>query len=42
VRCMPKRPYEFGRLGRAVAWTLQRLGPWHACEGIFYVARARA
>ena len=41
VRLMPKRPYEFGRLGRAVARGLQRFGLWHSCEGIFYVARAR-
>ena len=36
-----KPPYEFGRFGRNVVRTIQSVGLWHSCEGIFYVTRAR-
>jgi SAM-dependent methyltransferase len=36
-----KPPYEFGRFGTTVARTIQSLGVWHSCEGIFYVTRAK-
>ena len=36
-----KPPFEFGRFGNAVISTLQSVGLWHSCAGIFYVARAR-
>ncbi len=41
VRLVPKRPYEFGRVGQAVVRTIQRFGAWRSCAGIFYVARAQ-
>jgi len=37
----PKPPYEFGKLGTAIARMIQFFGIWHSCEGIFCVARAR-
>jgi SAM-dependent methyltransferase len=36
-----KPPYEFGRFGQGVVRTIQSIGLWHSCEGIFYVSRAR-
>jgi ubiquinone/menaquinone biosynthesis C-methylase UbiE len=37
----PRPLYEFRLLGRTVAALLQRISPWLACGGIFYVCRAR-
>lgn len=37
----PRPPYEFGRFGESVARVIRRLGIWHSCGGIFFVARAR-
>ena len=36
-----KPPYEFGRFGQRVVQTIQSVGLWHSCEGIFYVTRAK-
>jgi len=36
-----KPPYEFGRFGQTVVRTIQSVGLWHSCEGIFYVTRAK-
>lgn len=37
----PKPPYEFGRVGTAIARFIQRFGLQHSAGGIFYVTRAR-
>ncbi len=36
-----KPPYEFGPFGQRVVRTIQSVGLWHSCEGIFYVTRAK-
>lgn len=36
-----KPPYEFGRFGQTVVRTIQSVGLWYSCAGIFFVARAR-